>query len=316
MHALGIDTSNYTTSAAVYDARNNRVYQEKKLLPVKTGELGLRQSDAVFAHVGQLGAMLSQLMQQEAVSAINGIGVSVRPRDKEGSYMPCFLVGELAADSIAAVNRVPVYKFSHQAGHIAAALFSAGKLDFTQKIFAAFHLSGGTTECVLVRPDRETIFDVRLIAQSLDLKAGQAVDRVGRMLGLPFPAGPELERLALRSGRKFKVKASAKGMDCSLSGIENQCRAMLDREEPSEDIARFCLESILVAVLHMTREVQREFGNIPIVYSGGVMSNGILQEALYTQSGGYFARPEFSSDNAVGVAVLAAIRQGESISGI
>ncbi len=305
---LGLDTSNYTSSVALYNSQNHQIMQRKKLLPVKQGALGLRQSDAVFAHVKQLGGLVGELMSQEQVR-LEGVGVSVRPRDQEGSYMPCFLVGELVAESVASVCGIPLARFSHQAGHIAAALFSAGQLGLAGKRFAAFHLSGGTTECLLVRPDQHQIFSVELVAQSLDLKAGQAVDRVGGMLGLPFPAGRQLEMLALQSERKFRVRPVMKGRDCSLSGIENQCARMLKSGEPACDIARFCIESILAAVDRMTEQIRESEPNLPVVYSGGVMSNRIIRERITEKYGGFFAEPQFSSDNAAGIAVLAMYAQ-------
>lgn len=74
--------------------------QQKQLLPVREGELGLRQSDAVFAHVKQLGALVEALFEA-GPPPLAGVGASVRPRDAEGSYMPCFLVGEAVAQSVA-----------------------------------------------------------------------------------------------------------------------------------------------------------------------------------------------------------------------
>lgn len=305
---LGLDTSNYTTSTALYQSGDNIVLQNKRLLAVKDGSLGLRQSEAVFSHVKQLSELLEGLMQQ-APGPVSGVGVSVRPRDAAGSYMPCFLVGETVARSIAAVNRLTVTAVSHQRGHIAAALYSAGQLPLVGKPFVAFHLSGGTTECLFVKPDKELIFSVELVAQSLDLKAGQAVDRVGGMLGLSFPAGRALEALALASQRQYKVKPTFKGADCSLSGIENRCRKMLSDGEAPCDIARFCLDSIYAALAGMTEWVKKFYGELPVVYSGGVMSNRIIREQITRHYGGYFADLQFSSDNAAGAAILACIAQ-------
>lgn len=301
---LGLDTSNYTTSAALYSGTDHPVLQSKLLLPVKDGALGLRQSDAVFSHVKQLGDRISEVMAQIG-EPLSGVGVSVRPRDAEGSYMPCFLVGELAAQTVSAACRIPVARVSHQSGHIMAALYSSGQLPLAGQEFAAFHLSGGTTECLFVRPDAKRVFSVELVARSLDLKAGQAVDRVGLLLGLPFPAGCFLEELALQSQRRFHVKPSFKGMDCSLSGVENRCEKMLADGEPPCDIARFCIESILAVVDHMTAQVKAAFGPVPVVYSGGVMSNTIIRERITAKYGGFFAEPAYSSDNAAGVAILA-----------
>ena len=146
MLTLGIDTSNYTTSAAIYNGKE--VIQNKLLLPVKEGEKGLRQSDAVFHHTVRLYPVFEQLLAQ-CEGEIAAVGVSEKPRDAQGSYMPCFLVGVNTAHCIAASLRKPVHGFSHQAGHIAAALYSVGRLDLISQKFIAFHVSGGTTDAVL-----------------------------------------------------------------------------------------------------------------------------------------------------------------------
>lgn len=302
---LGIDTSNYTTSAALFDSEANTIIQSKKLLPVKAGELGLRQSDAVFAHVKQLGDMVQNVFAEYG-GKITAIGVSTRPRDIDGSYMPCFLVGEMAANCLGAALKVPVLPFAHQQGHVAAALYSAGRLDLFRERFIAFHLSGGTTEALLVEPSAERIIRCTKIGGSMDLKAGQAVDRIGVMLGLSFPAGKYLEELALKSDRKFKIKPVMKGTECCLSGIENKCRKMLENGEKPEDIALFCLKSVEAALCGMTDAMLSEYGKLPLVYAGGVMSNCIIRNTIENKYGGIFAKPEFSSDNAAGIAVLAA----------
>ncbi len=303
---LGIATSNYTTSAAMYCG--GTVRQQKKLLPVKEGEIGLRQSDALFHHVHQLPEVLCPLL--EGAGGVNAVGVSVRPRDQEGSYMPCFSAGETAARLLAAAYGAPLHPFSHQAGHLAAALFSAGRLDLLERRFLAFHVSGGTTEAVLVSPGADGALQTELAARSLDLKGGQAVDRVGRMLGLPFPAGPALERLALESGKTFRVKPSMRGCDCSLSGIENQCRRLLQDGAPREDVARYCLDALLAALDAMCAALLRDQGDLPVLFAGGVMSNSLLRRVLENRYGACFAEPAFSSDNAAGVAVLAARAEG------
>lgn len=306
---LGIDTSNYTTSAALYDAETGEIYQRKKLLPVKEGELGLRQSDAVFSHVKQLGDIVEEVFAEHD-GKIEAVGVSTRPRDIDGSYMPCFLVGDMVARCVASAVSAPRFTFSHQQGHVAAALYSAGKLELLNEKFIAFHLSGGTTEALLVEPDEERIIRCSKIAGSLDLKAGQAVDRVGVMLGLPFPAGKYLDELAQKSSRKFKIKPTMKDADCCLSGIENKCEAMLKSGESQEDIALFCLKSVEAALCKMTEELLSEYGELPLVYAGGVMSNSIIRKTVERKYGGIFAKPEFSSDNAAGIAVLTSVAYG------
>ncbi len=299
---LGIDTSNYTTSAAFYDGC--MVIQKKIPLPVKQGQLGLRQSDAVFHHVQQLPQAVQPLLRDVHPRAV---GVSARPRDQEGSYMPCFTVGLGAAKMLAAAWGVPCYEFSHQAGHIAAALYSAGRLDLLERRFLAFHVSGGTTEAVLVHPHSEQVIGAEIVASSLDLKGGQAIDRVGVMLGLPFPAGPRLEEMAKYSRKRFTVRPSMKGADCSLSGIENKCSSMYKQGDPPEDVARYCLDAILAALDAMCGALLEKYGDLPVLFAGGVTSNTLLREALSEKYGALFAQPAFSSDNATGAAVLASV---------
>lgn len=307
MKILGIDTSNYTTSAALFDTSDGTVRQVKKLLPVKKGELGLRQSDAVFHHTKQLPEIVRSLFE-DCGEIPAAVGVSVRPRNISGSYMPCFLCGEGLADSIGAVNNIPVFKTSHQVGHILAALYSADRLDLAGERFIAFHVSGGTTDCLLVKPDSENVLNITEIGTSLDLKAGQAVDRVGLMLGLDFPCGKALEELARKSGRKFKIKPVLKGGSCCLSGVENKCRKMLDEGESPEDTAMFCLQYVYSAVREMTRHALETHGKMPVVFAGGVMSDRIIRDRLESEFESCFAEPEFSCDNAAGNAVFAALK--------
>ena len=313
MIALGLDTSNYTTSAALYDSDTGVLVQKKQLLPVKEGELGLRQSDAVFHHTRQLPdiveALFAEVNEQGLPAAFTAVGASTRPCETEGSYMPCFLVGNGLARNLAAANGLPRFEFSHQQGHVAAAAFGAGRLDLLDKPFLAFHVSGGTTEVLRVEPEKDGLPHCKKIGGSLDLKAGQLIDRVGGMLGLPFPAGPALERLALsapelKKAERPHVKAEPDG--CHLSGIENQCKKLLaDGKEPAF-VARYCLCAVYLAVKGLTEAALQQTGDLPVVYAGGVMSNSILKEKLQSEFGGIFAPPEYSSDNACGVAVLTA----------
>ena len=305
---LGVDTSNYTTSTALIDTEKMEAIQCKKLLPVKEGELGLRQSDAVFHHTKQLPEMVSALFGNKQIN-LNAVGVSVRPRNIEGSYMPCFLCGEGLADSLGAVNKISVHKTSHQIGHILAALFSSQKLELVNEKFIAFHVSGGTTDCLLVTPDKEKVFDITEIGSSLDIKAGQAIDRTGLMLGLKFPCGKELEKLAAMSDKKYKLKPMLKNGNCCLSGLENKCRKMLDDGERKEDIANYCLSFIYSTVYEMTKFALDRYGNMPIVYAGGVMSDRLIRDKLLQKFDAFFAEPDFSCDNAVGTAVFAAIKE-------
>lgn len=306
MITLGIDTSNYTTSCALYDSDSNSVIQKKKLLPVKQGEKGLRQSDAVFHHTQQLHILIDELLCDYS-GKIDAVGVSSKPRDVEGSYMPCFTVGINTASAISSVLHVPISNFSHQAGHIIAALYSANKLDLINDKFIAFHVSGGTTEAILVEPS-DSIISTSIIGETNDINCGQAIDRCGVMLGLGFPCGKELEKLALNSAVDYNPKICVKNGNCSLSGLENICQKMLKDGETKENISKFCLDFVCKTIDKMTISAIEQYGNLPIVYAGGVMSDKIIRDKLADKYSCYFAEPEFSCDNAAGIAILTSLK--------
>lgn len=225
--------------------------------------------------------------------------------------MPCFSAGVALARAVAQTAGVSLYEFSHQQGHIAAALYSCGRTDLFEKKFIAFHFSGGTSEAVLVEPDGDEIIKCTMIAHSTDLKAGQAVDRVGGMLGLHFPAGPQLEQLAAAAPPSGKIKLSMQGANPSISGLENKCIKMLsDGAEPAV-IARFAIDYVGTVVDCMTVRLIEQYGELPLVYAGGVMSNKIIAEHIAGKYGGCFAEPCYSADNAAGIALLAAIKHNK-----
>ncbi len=306
MLCLGIDTSNYTTSAALYDTETDDLIQSRRLLTVKEGELGLRQSDAVFQHTLNLPDMIDEVTKNLS-RKIDRVAVSVSPRDEKGSYMPCFMAGKGAARMIADVTGAEIKYFSHQAGHIAAALYSADALELLRREFIAFHVSGGTTEAVKVTPCKEKVFSAEMIASSLDLKAGQAIDRTGNLLGLPFPSGMMLDKLSLESDRSYKIKPFMRDGNCSLSGLQNKCEKMKRDGESDADIAKFCIDYISQVLYEMTKNLTEKYPGLPLVYSGGVMSNTLIRKRFSEEFGAVFAAPGFSSDNAAGLSVLASL---------
>lgn len=302
---IGIDTSNYTTSLGIISEDGELVANLKRPLPVKEGERGLRQSDAVFSHVKNLPLLLDEAREYLCGGEILGVGVSVRPRNKEGSYMPCFLTGLAAAKSIAMAADAPLYEFSHQCGHIMAALYSTGRTDLADRSFAAFHVSGGTTEMLSVRPSDDG-FDAEIVGGTLDLNAGQIVDRIGVGFGLAFPAGRELEKLALAySGKPKKQKIKLKDGFVNLSGIENLVLRMQGEGATKEEIASFVFNTLGGAISDMSLHYLETREKTPFVYAGGVMSSSLIQSVIRSKGiDCYFAESEMSKDNAVGIAAL------------
>ena len=307
MIVLGIDTSNYTTSAALYDSTMGKLYQQRRLLKVKSGELGLRQADAVFQHTIALPEIIEALYLETDLKP-DVIAVSVRPDETENSYMPCFMTGKCVADSMGRVFSVPVKYFSHQAGHIAAALFSAGRLDLLNGELLAFHVSGGTTQAVKCTPDSEKIIKIEQLSSSLDLKAGQVIDRVGKLLEIPFPAGAALDKLSRESSREYKIKPFMRNGCCSLSGLQNKCEKMCKDGEEKADIAKYCIDFITAALREMTLSLLEKNPAMPVVYSGGVMSNSLIKEKFTREFNAVFAENGLSSDNAAGIAVLGSFK--------
>lgn len=305
---IGIDTSNYTTSVGVVDEALSVIANIKIPLPVKEGARGLRQSDAVFEHVRDLPKAFELLKPHLASYTPVAIGVSARPRNQEGSYMPCFLSGVAAAEGIAAVADLPCYSFSHQCGHLMAALLGAGATHLMGAPFGAFHVSGGTTE--LVQAGFSGVgFSCRVVGGSADLHAGQVIDRIGVAMGLPFPSGAAMDTLALSyKGRLSRRRPSLDGTYCHLSGLENLA---LDRYRTSGDegeTAAFVFDYIGASLMGMTEAFRNAYGDLPILYAGGVMSSRYLKNYLAEVQDAHFAPADLSADNAVGIAALTAYR--------
>jgi len=298
---LGLDTSNYTTSAAVFG--ENAACNRGRLLDVPAGALGLRQSDAVFQHVKRLHLMVKALRDEGFLQDIAAVGASTRPRAVEGSYMPCFLVGEGQGRALAAALGVPFFPCSHQQGHIAAAAWSAGHMELLDRPHLAWHLSGGTTELLLVEPEGANVRAEKLGGTS-DISAGQLIDRAGVLLGLPFPAGKALDALYEpgEAAKPFPVKLN--GFTFSLSGMENKVKALAEKGNSPGEIARFVLDTVSDTVARVCRAAREQYPGLPVLCSGGVASNRRLREVLERQ-GALFARPEYATDNALGTAILA-----------
>ena len=301
MNVIGIDTSNYTTSIAWYDGAGG--VNCSKLLPVKAGELGLRQSDAVFAHIKSLPELSGRLFSHIRPETIGAIGVSPRPRAVEGSYMPCFMVGYSHARLLADVFRVPLVEVSHQQGHVAASLWSAGRMDLMDQPHLAWHLSGGTTELLLVEPEGKNVVCTKL-GGTTDISAGQLIDRTGQLLGLPFPSGKHLDSLSQQAelAEVFRVKCD--GCSFSLSGVQNKVQQFHEKHPVPEETAAYALRCVAGAVYRATEEALKQYTGFPVVFSGGVASNSMLRRVMQPLAP-IFAQPQYSTDNAMGVAVLA-----------
>ncbi len=299
MISLGIDTSNYTTSVALYDGQDYKMY--RKILDVKEGMRGIRQSDGVFIHNRELPDLLSELIGD---TKIDIVGVSTKPRNIEGSYMPVFTVGIGYAKAIAAALHCNYREFSHQDGHIMAGIHSADAYKLLDAPFVSVHLSGGTTEILRSEYDGERFQD-EIIGGTFDISAGQLIDRIGVKMGMKFPCGKELEQLALTTDKIITLPYSVKDSYVNLSGIETKLQNTISQADPV--IARTVFVYIANVLKRIISSALAETQLDRILIVGGVASNSIIRKELEVEFGDniYFGSKELSSDNAVGTAILA-----------
>lgn len=301
--SLGIDTSNYKTSAAVVNETGEILFNHQQLLKVKQGERGLRQSEALFQHVQNLPAVMEAVFAQEGIrERIGCISVSTRPRPLEGSYMPVFTAGQGYARSLAAALGVSLYEVSHQEGHIEAIRHYSELKDANPLI--CFHFSGGTTEAILVDGSKSEI-----VGGSRDLAYGQVLDRIGVAMGMAFPAGEAMDRIA-ENGRKHPsifTKIKVQDGYVNLSGIETQGQRMF-ADYPQEEVLDDLFEKLSASVLEMTLQLSEKYNIKNFIYAGGVSCSQYMRQYLMNRLTGKlniaFGRSELSSDNAVGVALI------------
>lgn len=312
-YVLGIDTSCYTTSVAILDEDARIVADCRRILTVKPGKRGLQQSEMVFQHTRNLPELFAQAYHEIGKTEhFKAIGVSAFPRPLPNSYMPAFLVGEGYAKVLALSQNIPLYCISHQENHILAGIRSAdGPL---ASRFLAVHLSGGTTEIVQVSRniavDDPKRMSIDILGGTLDIHAGQLVDRIGVLLGLQFPAGPQLESLAaLAHGQTIHVPVTVRNSSVSFAGPETYVRKLVAAQGPEPaDIAAGVLQCIARAVVTMIKQAHSHTGLTDVLLVGGVTANQFIRKYLTSQLEEtglvklYFPEPPYSPDNATGAA--------------
>lgn len=298
MIVLGIDTSNYTTSVAAFDGVQG--HNISRLLDVEQGSLGLRQSDALFLHVKRLPELTDRLFSDLGKQEIAAIGVSTRPRAVEGSYMPCFLAGHSQASVLGAALSVPVFELSHQQGHIAASLWSSGHMELMDEPHLAWHLSGGTTELLYVTPQGSNVHAEK-IGGTTDISAGQLIDRTGKLLGLSFPSGKQIDALSKEAEDRSVFRVKVNGTEFSLSGVQNKVEQY--HKGNAAETAGYALRCLIGAIVEATKNALKQY-DCKVVFAGGVASNSLLREKTQHLPA-IFCPAQYSTDNALGTAVLA-----------
>ena len=302
---LGIDTSCYTTSVACFGAAGP-LYDGRTLLPVRQGSRGLRQSEGVFLHTRQLPPLVEAAFAEVDPQSIGAVCCSAAPVEGEDSYMPVFLTGLGVARAVASALSVPIRTTNHQCGHIRAALIG-NENKLSEDSFYCVHLSGGTTDLLLVERKGPGQFRIQPLGKSTDLHAGQMVDRVGVALGCAFPSGKELEALARQAAdTSIRIPASVQGLSCSLSGAESAAQRLIEQGADRAGIAFGVYDLLSRTLTKWLTNAQAQLGSRPVLLCGGVASSLLLRKLLQDRSDLplFFGESRFSSDNAVGVAAL------------
>jgi N6-L-threonylcarbamoyladenine synthase len=293
---LGIDTSNYTTSVAVVE-NDCLIYDKRQILNVKLGEKGLRQSEALFQHINNLPVLLNSSFVRD----ISGVCVSVKPRPIQESYMPVFRAGESIADSISYALGVPVFKTSHQEGHIEAAMRS---IDFKYSEFIALHLSGGTSEVLKVEKSND--YEIDILGGTKDISVGQFIDRIGVAIGQEFPAGKFIDEMALNAkSTTIRIPSKVEGYYFNFSGQETQCLKYLNQGYDKEEVAYSAMLCACKTLEKLFLNITKNF-NLPIILLGGVASSNFIKAYFKNkfQNILFFSEPLYASDNAVGTAYI------------
>lgn len=321
MAFLGIDTSNYRTSICLIDEQYRQIAEYNPLLNVKKGEVGLQQSMAVFEHIKQWPKIIQHIPYENNIKAV---AVSTTPTPATDSYMPVFKVGQAFAETIAHFLNVPLYTTSHQEGHIAAGIYSLSE-PFPKTPFMAVHLSGGTSEILKCTPASNGNYNIEKIGGTLDLHAGQFIDRVGVTLGLPFPAGPHLEKLAQQWASRLTIHKDdnvhkylptipsyVKGSLFSFSGPTSAALRLIEKNtyeagQIARTVEKTLAKTIEKALVNATKETHIKH----VLIVGGVAANRYIRQYLMKRLEHravglklYFAKPSYSTDNAFGVACI------------
>ncbi len=301
---LGLDTSCYTTSLAAADKDENILVNIKKQLAVEKGGKGLRQSDGVFLHIKNLPVLFCEA--KNYLRNIRCIAASASPRPAEGSYMPVFTVGKSYAEALSHALDAKLVLTTHQHAHLYAAMIGNNIKDGR---YLAAHASGGTTEILETEVINGFISEIRLLGGTKDITAGQLIDRTGVMIGLNFPCGGEMEKLAYSlSAAKERLPVTVNGVFCNLSGAEAAACRLINGGADKNAIARMVFECAGETFVRLLKNAGLQTGVKGVILSGGVFSGKFIKEYVVCRLNGYntiCAKSGCSADNAAGLAILA-----------
>lgn len=318
MSILGIETSCDETAAAIYDGERgllaHALYSQVALHAEYGGvvpELASRD------HVQRINPLIREVLQQAGLQArdLSGVAYTAGP-----GLIGALMVGGAVAAGIATAQGLPLIAVHHMEGHLLAPMLEAKRPAFP---FVALLVSGGHTLLVAVRG----VGRYQILGESLDDAVGEAFDKTAKMMGLPYPGGPHLAKLA-QQGRPERYKfprpmTDRPGLDFSFSGLKTAVLTALPKnasEQDKADIAHGFQEAVTDTLAIKCARALELTGFSALVVAGGVGANLRLRErlnALATARGiaVYFPRHEFCTDNAAMIAYVGWARRHQPQSG-
>jgi len=309
MLLLGIETSCDDTGVALYDGASRRL-----LAPPVHSQVGLHDAYggvvpelASRDHIRRLVPLTRKVLDSASkkIDDLGAVGYTEGP-----GLAGALLVGASFAHGLAGMLGIPVLGIHHLEGHLLSPLLSARPPQFP---FVALLVSGGHTQ--LMRVDGDGHY--RLLGETQDDAAGEAFDKTAKLLGLGYPGGPPLSRLAER-GRPGRCRLprpmlDSGDLDFSFSGLKTAVLMQLKSSPSPEDLARAFVDAVVeVLVAKCTRALEQE-GLARLVVAGGVGANAQLRAALDAQAARrgfdvFYPEPELCTDNGAMIAFAAAQR--------
>ena len=304
MKVLGIETSCDETAVALYDGEQgliaHRLHSQVKLHAQYGGvvpELASRD------HVRMLSPLVESVLQESGCADVDGVGYTAGP-----GLLGALLVGASFARSFAYARGIPAVAVHHLEGHLLAPMLEPEPPQFP---FLALLVSGGHTLIAQVRG----VGQYEILGASLDDAAGEAFDKTAKLLGLPYPGGPELARIAER-GRPGQFEfprpmLDRPGLDFSFSGLKTAVVvAVRNKEITAElqcDVAYAFQEAVVDTLAVKCERALKQTGARTLVVAGGVGANKRLRERLSRMGAARnvsvkYPRPEFCTDNAAMIA--------------
>ena len=308
MHVLGIETSCDETGVAIYDTErgllSHALYSQ---IDMHAQYGGVVPELASRDHIRRIIPLIKQVLDEASIHSrdIGGIAYTEGP-----GLIGALLVGVSVARSLAWTWQIPSVGVHHMEGHLLACMLEEDPPEFP---FIALLVSGGHTQLVKV----DGVGQYQILGESLDDAVGEAFDKTAKLLGLSYPGGPAIEKIAINGDPDRynfpRPMVNRPGLDFSFSGLKTFARNTWEDSEKDDqtkaDIARAFSEAVFDTLFIKCKRAFKETGIQSLVVAGGVSANKQLRERLKKLGANvYYPRPEFCTDNGAMIAYAGSLR--------